>query len=171
MTAITLARLSDVTSAVLGAHGCRVKRSSGDVSVGNNTLTAVEFNAEDHDTDTMHDNSTNPSRLVIPSITGVTTGLWTIKAHGYGTGVSSGRIDVMFRVGAAGNPASGTSIGFATYDISASSIPGYYLSVDWVFTAADYVECFVRTSAGAGSVAFDASASPYFSAAFLGKMT
>jgi hypothetical protein len=169
MTAVTLARLSDVTSAILGAHGARVKRSA-DLSLGNNTLTPIAFTAEDHDTDTIHDNSTNNSRLTIPTLTGVTTGLWEIKASGY-TNASSGRVDVAFRVGANGNPASGTPIGFACFDANTGGISGYSLGVDWVFTAGDYVECFLRSSGGTFSVIFDAGNSPIFSIAFLGKMT
>src|SRR5665647_2000757 len=46
------------------AHGCRVKRASGDFSIGTATFTAVAFTAEDFDTDNMHDNSTNPSRII-----------------------------------------------------------------------------------------------------------
>ena len=49
------------------AHGVRVTRTSTNFSVGNNTYTAVQFNSEVFDTDSMHDNSSNPSRLIVPS--------------------------------------------------------------------------------------------------------
>ena len=46
--------------------GCRLKRNSQQV-VSNNTVTTIQFNAEDFDTDGFHDNSTNNSRVTIPS--------------------------------------------------------------------------------------------------------
>lgn len=152
------------------AHGCRVKRASGNVSVGNNTLTVVGFNAEDFDTDTMHDNSTNPSRITIPTISGVTTGLWSIKASGYTDLGATGRADVMFRKNAAGNAASGTALGFAGF-MYQTTLTAYVLSVDAVLSATDYVECFVRTSSGSYNVVYEADVSPIFSVAFLGKVT
>jgi len=167
-----LALVSNGTTAAWGvqnAHGCRVKRASGDFSVGNNTLTAVEFTAEDLDTDTMHDNSTNPSRVTIPTISGVTTGLWSIKASGY-TDATSGRVDVSFRKNAAGNPASGTPLAFDGFT-AAAVLGAYHLTTDAVFTAGDYVECFVRTTAGAGNAVYDADVSPIMTVAFLGKVT
>jgi hypothetical protein len=150
------------------AHGCRVKRSSGNFSIGNNVMTAVEFNAEDFDTDTMHDNSTNPTRVTIPTISGVTTGLWSITAGGY-IDVSTPRCDVLIKKNAAGNPASGTPLAFATF--SSSSINGYVIATQAVLSATDYVECFVRSTAGSGNVMYDADVSPIFSVAFLGKVT
>lgn len=169
MTAVTLARLSDVTSAVLGAHACRAVRASTNFSVGNNTYTAVEFDGTNtYDTDSIHDPSSNNTRLVIPSITGVTTGLWTIKACGY-TDASSGRVDVQFRKNAAGNPASGTGLWFDSKN--GSSIPAFEIAGDAVLAATDYVEVFVRTSAGTFNVVYDAQLSPVFSIAFLGKVT
>jgi hypothetical protein len=152
------------------AHGCRVKRASGNFSVGNNTLTAVQFDAEDYDTDTMHDNSTNTTRIVIPTISGVTTGLWAIKACGYTDLGAAGRVDVVFRKNAAGNPASGTSLGFSS-DQYGATLTSYMLAVDAVLSATDYVECFVRTTSGTYNVSYDADVSPIFSVAFLGKVT
>jgi hypothetical protein len=46
--------------------GCNIYRSSTQ-SIANATATAIEFNAETFDTDAFHDNSTNPSRVTIPS--------------------------------------------------------------------------------------------------------
>lgn len=152
------------------AHGCRALRASGNFSVGNNVFTAVEFTAEDHDTDSMHDTGSNTSRITIPSLTGVTTGLWAIKASGY-TNASSGRVDVMFRKNAGANPANGTYIGFVPENANTGGISGYKLSIDAVLSAADYVECFVRTTGGTFSVIYDTTGGPLFEAAFLGKVT
>lgn len=142
------------------AHGARVKRSANQ-SIGNNTLTAVAFTAEDYDTDTIHDNSTNNSRLTIPTISGVTTGLWAVKASGY---VDQPTGDFQFMLNTS------TPIGFARNG-NPGDIGGVVLAVDWVFTAADYVELFARTPGGAGNILYDVGKSPLFSIAFLGKVT
>ncbi len=150
------------------AHGCKVRRASGNVSVGNNTLTAIGFDSEDYDTDTMHDTVTNNTRITIPTISGVTTGLWTIKASGYTNATT--RLDAMFRSNAAANPASGTSLAFNTYYAN-NTVNGFHLSTDVVLTAADYIELFVRSTGATGQVTFDATGSPMMTVAFLGKVT
>jgi len=155
------------TATTVAAHGARVHRASTDYSVGNNVYTAVSFDAEDTDTDTIHDNSTNPTRLTIPSISGVTTGLWLVVFSGY---TDQTVADIQFRVGANANPASGTAIGFMRSNVtSPGGSPS--LSALYVFTAADYVEAFVRTPGGTGKAIHDAGNSPLFSVAFLGKVT
>ena len=166
--AITLGGASG--SSVQSAHGCRATRASGNVSVGNNTLTIIGFNQEDFDTDTIHDNTTNPSRFTIPSISGVTTGLWEIIAFAYTDSTNSAGSDSEFRVNAAGNPASGTSIAFARFAPTSGLTP-VVLTAHYVFTAADYVEWFVRTVGVAGNLLYDAAGSPVMSIAFLGKVT
>jgi len=161
---------SAATSATfVTAHGCRVTRSA-DLSCGNNVYTLMTYTAEDFDTDAMHDNSTNPSRLIIPTISGVTTGLWNIKCSGY-TDATSGRTDVQVRLNSAGAVGTGTGIGFVTEAIASAAITGFSLSFDYVFTAADYVEQFIRTTGAGYSLKFDAGFSPIFSATFLGKVT
>ncbi len=154
---------SSLFTALRAAHGARVKRASGDFSVGNNTLTAVAFTAEDYDTDTIHDNSTNNTRLTIPTLTGVTTGLWRFSAYGY-TNATSGRVDCEIRL-------NGTTI-IAEFLSTASSsgASGFIATGDYVFSAGDYIECLVRTSAGTFSVIFDAP-SPTFDLHFVGKVT
>lgn len=44
------------------SQNCRVTRSAS-LSVADNSFTTVPFDVEVFDTDTMHDNSTNPSRI------------------------------------------------------------------------------------------------------------
>jgi hypothetical protein len=46
--------------------GCRLIQTSGQ-TISNNTATALQFNSEDYDTDAFHDNSTNNTRVTIPS--------------------------------------------------------------------------------------------------------
>jgi hypothetical protein len=161
--------VTDIGSSAAGlAHGVRATRASGDVSVGNNVLTTIPFTSEDYDTDTMHDNSTNPSRFTIPSISGVTTGLWTIKASGYTNATT--RTDAMFRKNAAGNPASGTVLAF-TAASAATAVNGFIIATDAVLSAGDYVELFVRSVGALGQVTYDAAGSPLMTLSFLGKVT
>jgi len=49
-----------------GAVGC-VLYKSADQSINSGTWTALTFNTEEYDTDSFHDNSTNTSRITIPS--------------------------------------------------------------------------------------------------------
>lgn len=158
---------------VAAAIGCKVTRASTEFSVGNNTYTAVQWDAEVFDTSTMHDNSTNPSRVDIPAISGVTTGLWELRCFGY-TDADVGRVDVMFRKNAAGNPASGTMIDTlpGVYMDDATAIIGaFYFACVAVLADTDYVEAFVRTTGVDGDVEYDAAALPRFEVIFLGKVT
>jgi hypothetical protein len=153
------------------AHACRVHRASGNVSVGSNTLTVIGWDAEDYDTDTMHDTVTSNSRIVIPSISGVTTGLWSMTMKGYTDAPGASRSDVMFRKNAAGVNSGGTLIGItlgAHPDTGVGPVMGYE---EWVLAAADYVEVFVRTTGGSGNLLFDSTTLPSFSMAFKGKVT
>jgi hypothetical protein len=47
--------------------GCQLQKITSTQSLTNNTVTAVTFNSELFDTDAFHDNSTNNSRITIPS--------------------------------------------------------------------------------------------------------
>jgi len=148
------------TGGYIDAHGCRVKRASGNFSVGNNTLTVVDFNAEDFDTDTMHDNATNPSRITIPTISGVTTGLWRFSVFGYYDLTTA---DWIIRLNGATN---------ITFDRDETTTLGNPLATcQYVCTAADYVQALGRTPGGLGAVQYDAGVSPIFEAEFLGKVT
>lgn len=143
------------------AHGARAKRITSNFSIGNNTYTAVDFNSEDYDTDTIHDNSTNPSRLTIPTITGVTTGLWSVKASGYITGGT--QVLLEFRLNGT------TIIGFSGNN---DGVVGTFTgTIDYVFSAADYVELLLKCPTGTASAVMDAGLSPLFEVAFLGKVT
>lgn len=47
--------------------GAQAKRTASGFSIPGSTVTALELNAENWDTDAIHDNSTNPSRFTIPT--------------------------------------------------------------------------------------------------------
>jgi hypothetical protein len=60
------ADLRDNMSNIDAGYGCRVATTTSQ-SISQNTWTALEFDAETFDDDTMHDNSTNNSRITIKS--------------------------------------------------------------------------------------------------------
>lgn len=151
------------SASTVTAHGARVIRASTTFNVGNNTLTAVAFDGTDVlDTDSIHDPASNNTRLTIPSISGVTTGLWTIKASGYTA--TSLAVDAYLKVNGT------TGIAFDRF-AAATSLTGFLVATEYVFSAADYVELYVRTPTGNGDIAYDVGVSPIFTIAFLGKVT
>ncbi len=161
----TLVRPSDWNAAHTGepnAHACRIRRTTNQ-SIGNNTLTVVSFDAEDYDTDTMHDNSTDPTRITIPTLTGVTTGLWRVWATGY-TDSALGRTDVEFKI-------NGTTFIGGSLNAQSTGFNGYQGFTEYVLSGADYIECFLRQSGGAANVISDTVFSPIFGATFQGKVT
>jgi hypothetical protein len=91
--AVTTAKIADDavgTDQIATLPAVRARRSSAQ-AIANNTITVVEFNAEDYDTAAQHDNATNPGRL-----TCVTAGLYSITANiswaANATGVRMARI-------------------------------------------------------------------------------
>lgn len=64
--------------------GCRVTHSLDQV-IGTGAFTKVAFNTESYDTDTMHDNSTNNTR-----ITFTTAGKYAVGAHIMGETIAAG---------------------------------------------------------------------------------
>jgi hypothetical protein len=123
--------------------GCRLKRNSQQV-VSNNTETTIQFNAEDFDTDSFHDNSTNNTRVTIPSGKG---GKYLFVGTAYG---DTGNIDKLgkwytyLRKNGAGSinttyiEFGGSASGYETWSI--------YSILDLV--AGDYIEWRVLQSTG-----------------------
>lgn len=56
---------SDIQAIVPTFRGCRIRRTTNQAV--NSTPTKLSFDAERFDTDAFHDNSTNPTRITIPS--------------------------------------------------------------------------------------------------------
>lgn len=50
-----------------GLKSCLAKRVTSGYATGSTAFTPVQWNAEEYDTDGFHDNTTNPSRMTIPS--------------------------------------------------------------------------------------------------------
>lgn len=139
----------------LGVPICRA-RHSGAQSINTGTETVLAFNAEDFDTDTMHDNSTNNSRITFN-----TAGKYLIIARVPWDSSATGRRKTIFRKNGT------TQIEDFSYapvasagDTTKSVVSGIY-----EFAANDYLEVQVeQTSGGALNVLSGAS----FQAALLG---
>lgn len=86
-------------------RGALVGKTSGQ-SVSTSNVTALTFDSEDYDTDTIHDNATNNTRLTVP------TGVTKVRLSGQTvtSGISTGQFDVfIYKNGAAFTPGSATS--------------------------------------------------------------
>lgn len=110
--------------------GCRCTRTASQ-SVPNNTSTAIAFNSELYDTDDIHDNSTNPSRLVCK-----TAGKYAIGGTLNFSADSNGLRQIQIRRNG-GNLIAVQRVGSVN-----TSGPSHALSVSTVFNLAinDYVE-------------------------------
>lgn len=123
-------------------------------SIANNTLTTVALNNELYDTDTMHDNTTNNSRLTI-----TTAGFYEIVFNGVWKNNSTGDRIAQIRK-------NGTDI--LDYESKraggADLLVGHCVSVQEAFAATDYVEARVQQTSGAALLLLGDSYSPIFTA-------
>lgn len=133
---------------------CRVRHTSNQ-SINNNTLTAVTFTTEDFDTDTMHDNSTNPTRVTI-----TTSGKYLLIGQGTWNGTTAGMMSLYLRkngntyIASVSQPFGGSSKDIAQECRTIASL-----------TAGDYIELVaLQTSGGALSLLSGADYSPVLNA-------
>jgi len=83
------------TPAAGGFVGCRIKKSGGaNQNISHATTTVITFDAEDFDTNTFHDNSTNNTRITIPSGKG---GKYLFTATGHWGDNTTGSRQMYFR--------------------------------------------------------------------------
>ena len=108
------------------------------VSVANNTLTTVAFNAETFDTNTYHDNSTNNSRITIPS---GKAGYYLFTASGQYNNNATGRREMY----AAKN---GTLLISSDVSPSGGTYPTPLLSFPIYLAVADYMTVVLYQSSG-----------------------
>jgi hypothetical protein len=108
--------------------GCKLKKTAATYTIANVTLTALTFDSEEFDTDAFHDNSTNNSRITIPSgKNGKYLFLGTFRING-GT---SGEVNGMFSK-------NGTQITVSIVDVPNN---GTVLSSEILnLVAGDYIE-------------------------------
>jgi len=112
--------------------------SSVNLTITNNTLTALTFNSERYDTDTIHDNSTNNTRL-----TATTAGKYVITGHAKFDVNGTGRRQVGIRV-------NGSTI-IALWETAITSAAGgniFSIATIDDLSATDYVELVVFQDSG-----------------------
>lgn len=131
---------------------CRITHASNQ-TISTATDTALAFDTEDFDTDTMHDTSTNNTR-----ITFTTAGKYLIIGNMLWTSVGSGNRGIAkFRLGGS------TEIGLAQQHASSNDGLAVFLAIIYDFSAAEYIELVVRQESGSDQVIQkNGEKSPYF---------
>jgi hypothetical protein len=128
------------------AHACRVYKSATQ-TVASGNFDVVSFNTEDYDTDGLHDNATNNTRITIPTGLG---GYWYFIFHADVDADATGhtRFQCVLRKNAAGASGGGTLL-------QATSITGHTNAQDGEaltlvpLVATDYVEAFFNSTSEA----------------------
>lgn len=158
---ITVDAKGRVTSAASGAsstyYGCRVYRNAA-LSIADSTQTAIAFDAESFDPFSMHDTSTNPSRVVLSKV-----GKWLVKWQlSYATNPTGIRVAALWLNGAEVSTVSNANPGG-----SGSAYVGSEDIVD-VTAITDYVEVVPFQNSG-GSLAYNVGVAKVFlAAAYIG---
>lgn len=142
---------------------CRVF-NSGNISVNNNAVTALTFDSERFDTDSMHSVATNTSRITIN-----TAGVYLITGHViWGADTDYTRRFIDFFVSNATIIAR-QEMDFTTPAINASG-EAWSLASIYKFAVNDYVEFRAfqqNTSAGANNILATGNLSPEFAACWI----
>jgi xanthosine utilization system XapX-like protein len=157
--------LRDNLTAIVAANPLVVPAArvynNADITVANNTETTLTFNSETFDTDTIHDNSTNPERLTCK-----TAGIYLVYANIQFATDADGVRQVIFYV-------NGTTDSFAYQSLQARSAGPTHVALVGVYSLAvnDYVICRVQHTAG-NNLAISAPGlqhSPVFGMSYIGK--
>ena len=138
--------------------GCSLIKSSGTNSVSNATWTAVNWPAESFDTNSFHDNSTNTSRITIPSgkagkysVTGFIQ--WDENTSG------TARYLAIYK--------NGVSV-FYTTTTPSNAYPCGFIFTTLDLSVSDYIEMFVYQDSGSTRTFYTATGSGNFTATYLG---
>jgi hypothetical protein len=142
--------------AAAGFVGCKVTKNATQ-TCANDTDVVITWNTEDFDTDAFHDNSTNNSRITIPSGKG---GKYLFVLNMGFAGNSSGIREVQFVKNAAANA------GYLRLSASASGSFAATLTSIVNLVATDYMEVHVKQTSG-GDLNFNSS-NTFFAAYYLG---
>jgi hypothetical protein len=133
--------------------------SGGGPAISDSTETIVDFTSERYDTDSMHDNGTNPSRL-----TCVTAGVYRVTANAEWAVNITGIRRIEFLVNGTTVIASDQVGGLSGQAVRQT------LVTDWKFAAGDYVQLRVyQTSGGSLTLQRAASYAPEMSMAYVGS--
>jgi hypothetical protein len=139
-----------------GFSGAKVFRTAL-INIANNTATKIAFNTEDFDTNTYHDNTTNNTRLTVP-----TTGYYRVNVYCYRAGQTAAlsRFSI-WKNGSGGNTTYfGSGAGFDTQTHSLHTI----LSLN----ANDYLELEIYQNSGGAKDFYFTTDSGYFMIESLG---
>jgi hypothetical protein len=126
-----------------GFVGCVVYNSAAQ-TLSNNTFTAINFNSEDIDTNSFHDNATNNSRITIPSGLGGKYLIGVMLNWDQSNGTGSRNTYIYKNGGAIAQSAAGLGAG----GVPSATLPiGFSYIAD--LAATDYVEAYgIQTSGG-----------------------
>jgi hypothetical protein len=126
--------------------GCSVFANANQ-TVANNTYTALTWNQETFDTDSFHNNSTNTSRITIPTGKGGYYAVFGFVQND--TNTAGGRTLAIYKNGAL----------FAyVSDTPSAQAPSSQISATMSLVATDYIELFVYQDSGATRTYFKDSA-------------
>ena len=137
--------------------GCSLYKTSNQ-TISNATNTAISFQAENFDTDTFHDNSTNNTRITIPAGKG---GKYLITGSiAWSTGANE-RVAMIYK--------NGTIVNYMAQEYPAN-LGGFYHPFNYVISlvATDYIELFCNQGSGGNLSVFNGVDSTTFSATYLG---
>ena len=153
LTEAQLDTLSDDITFLANPPRCRVYNSAN-ISLTTGVDTALTFNSERYDTDTMHSTAVNTSR-----ITFTTAGTYDIKGHVSFAANATGQRTLLVRVDGA------TIIAVQKTDATAAGSVEVSVATEYAFTAGQYVELVAsQNSGGALNVTAGGNYSPEFSA-------
>lgn len=139
--------------------GCRIYNSSATVTIANATYTAVPWDAETWDTTTFHDNSTNNTRITIPSGHGgkyLFTGQIAFETN------TTGVRELKFLVDG------GTSFGWSSSAVVTGSPLIINIAAIYTISAGSYVELYVYQSSG-GTLKWNHGGTSGLQCTYLGK--
>jgi hypothetical protein len=145
--------LAQLPASIAEPPACRVFKSTN-TSIANDTLTAVTFNVEEYDTDTMHSIAANTGR-----ITFTTAGTYAVSfACAWNKNSTGIRLAEVRKNGTDVLAMESKTTG------GADLLVGHVLLLEDDFSAADYVEALVRQTSGGNLALLSESFSPFFSA-------
>lgn len=139
---------------------------SAALSLSNSTWTLLSFDAETYDTDVMHDNATNPSRLVIK-----TAGYYRLAGAISYANNNTGTRDYSIRLNAAGSVSGGTEVFGLTIDPPSAGQGVCVLPPLTVALAVnDYIEAFGYQSSGGSLTVMTGASNTFLQAELVGKV-
>jgi hypothetical protein len=140
--------------------GCSVYKVTTDQTLSNDTNTVITFNAEEFDTDGFHDNSTNNSRITIPSGKG---GKYLIISTISFAANATGQRATNFQI----NGTTNIILSFQYQTTSAITFRGTASGIANL-TAGDYIECIAAQTSGGNLAVLAGQTQARFGVIYLG---